>query len=164
MGFFRREKPIHEQLADEAGLTLYVETHRDRMTTDLLFTLQLVDAVPSLRLTADLSHFVVGREFRYPISAENEALVGRILERSWAFHGRVATREQVQVQLSFPHQRMWLDVFRGWWELGFRDWRRRAPSSATLVFTPELHLPGGARRLPRPPRRRVARCGRGRRQ
>jgi hypothetical protein len=130
-----------QKLADEAGLTLYVETHRDRMTTDLLFTLQLVDAVPSLRLTADLSHFVVGREFRYPISDENEALIRRILERSWAFHGRVATREQVQVQLSFPHQRMWLDVFRGWWEQGLRDWRRRTPSGATLVFTPELGPP-----------------------
>jgi hypothetical protein len=130
-----------QQLADDAGLTLYVETHRDRMTTDLLFTLQLIEAVPTLRLTADLSHFLVGREFRYPISDENEALIQRILERSWAFHGRVATREQVQVQLTFPHQRIWLDVFLRWWERGFRSWRTRAPADGTLVFTPELGPP-----------------------
>ena len=127
-----------QQLADEAGITLYIETHRDRMTTDLLFTLQLLDAVPELKLTADLSHFVVGREFRYPVSEENEAQIHRILEHAWAFHGRVATREQVQVQISFPHQQMWLDLFVGWWEEGFRLWRERAHSGATLVFTPEL--------------------------
>ena len=130
-----------QELADDAGITLYVETHRDRMTTDLLFTLELIDAVPNIRLTADLSHFVVGREFRYPVSDENHELVRRILERSWAFHGRVATREQVQVQIGFPHQAMWLDLFLGWWEEGFRDWRRRAPAEGRLVFTPELGPP-----------------------
>jgi hypothetical protein len=130
-----------QELADDAGVTLYIETHRDRMTTDLHFTLQLVDAVPHIKLTADLSHFVVGREFRYPITEENQALIHRILERSWAFHGRVATREQVQVQISFPHQRMWLDLFRSWWEEGFRLWRERAPQDGTLVFTPELGPP-----------------------
>lgn len=129
------------ELADDAGVKLYVETHRDRMTTDLLFTLQLIDAVPSLALTADLSHFVVSREFRWPVDDANHALIRRILERSSAFHGRVATREQVQVQTSFPHQRQWLDLFLGWWELGFRLWRKRAPAGATLVFTPELGPP-----------------------
>jgi hypothetical protein len=129
------------RLADAAGLTMYIETHRDRMTTDLLFTLQLIDAVPDLKLTADLSHFVVGREFRWPISSESEELIKRILERSWAFHGRVASREQVQIQTSFPHHRDWLDVFLGWWERGFASWRERAPVDGSLVFTPELGPP-----------------------
>lgn len=130
-----------QQLCDDAGITMYIETHRDRMTTDLLFTLQLIDAVPTIKLTADLSHFVVGREFRYPVNEENHALIRRILERSWAFHGRVATREQVQVQISFAHQRMWLELFMGWWEEGFRLWRERASDEAMLVFTPELGPP-----------------------
>jgi hypothetical protein len=129
------------RLADAAGLTMYIETHRDRMTTDLLFTLQLIDAVPDLKLTADLSHFVVGREFRWPISSESEELIKRILERSWAFHGRVASREQVQIQTSFPHHRDWLEVFLGWWERGFASWRERAPEDGSLVFTPELGPP-----------------------
>lgn len=130
-----------QELADEAGVRLYIETHRDRMTTDLHFTVQLIDAVPQVKLTADLSHFVVGREFRYPVTDENQALITRILERAWAFHGRVASREQVQIQIGFPHQRMWVDLFAAWWEQGFRLWKERAPSDATLVFTPELGPP-----------------------
>lgn len=130
-----------QQMADEAGITLYFETHRDRMTTDLLFTLQLIDAVPKIRLTADLSHFLVGREFRWPVSEEAHGLVDRILERSWAFHGRVASREQVQIPLGFPQHEQWVDLFMQWWERGFRSWRSRADEDGALIFTTELGPP-----------------------
>jgi hypothetical protein len=126
------------RLGRDAGIPVHVETHRDRMTTDLLFTLRLLDCFPDLRLTGDLSHYVVGREFAWPISDENHALMHRIIDNCWGFHGRVASREQVQVQISFPHQRDWLDLFMGWWEYGFRSWRRRAPRDAVLTFLCEL--------------------------
>ena len=130
-----------KKLADEAGIPVRFETHRDRLTTDLLFTLQVIDAVPDIRLTADLSHYLVGREFRYPVSDENHALIHRILDRADAFHGRVASREQVQVSLGFPQNRKWLDLFLGWWEEGFRRWRATADDGATCVFTVELGPP-----------------------
>jgi len=91
-----------------------------------------------LRLTGDLSHYVVGREFAWPISDENHRLMQRIIDQCWGFHGRVASREQIQVQLSFAHQREWLDLFLGWWEYGFRAWRKRAPPDGTLTFLCEL--------------------------
>ncbi|WP_346656628.1 hypothetical protein [Bradyrhizobium sp. IC4061] len=56
-------------------MPIYFETHRDRMTTDLLFTLDLIEQVPSMRMLADLSHILVGGEFWCPISDEDEALV-----------------------------------------------------------------------------------------
>ncbi|MDP5307441.1 sugar phosphate isomerase/epimerase family protein [Paracoccus spongiarum] len=125
-------------LADRAGIPVLIETHRDRMTCDLHFTLDLLDHRPDLPLLADLSHFLVGREFPYPVGDENHALIHRILRNAWAFHGRVASREQIQIEIGFPQHRPWVDLFRDWWTLGFRDWRRRAGPAAELVFTCEL--------------------------
>jgi hypothetical protein len=128
------------RLAHDAKIPVHIETHRDRMTTDLFFTLHLLDCFPDLRLTADISHYVVGREFAWPIAEENHGLMHRILDNAWGFHGRVASREQVQIQISFPHHKDWVDLFMGWWEYGFRSWRQRAPQDATLTFLCELGL------------------------
>jgi len=126
------------RLAHDAKIPVHIETHRDRMTTDLFFTLNLLDCFPDLRLTGDISHYVVGREFAWPISDENHALMHRILDNCWGFHGRVASREQVQIQISFAHHKEWVDLFLRWWEYGIRSWRQRAPKDATFTFLCEL--------------------------
>lgn len=127
------------RLADQAGVRMHIETHRDRMTTDLFFTLHLLDCFPDLKLTGDISHYLVGREFAGPpIAEENHRLMHRILDNCWGFHGRVASREQVQVPISFAHNKPWVDLFMGWWEYGMRSWRRRAGPDATLTFLCEL--------------------------
>lgn len=127
-----------QRLGEEAKIPVFIETHRDRMTTDLFFTLDLLDRLPDLRLLGDLSHYLVGREFAWPISLEDHCLIERILDCSWAFHGRVASREQVQIEISFPHHRPLLDLFLGWWEIGFRSWQRRAGANDSLAFVCEL--------------------------
>jgi hypothetical protein len=125
-------------MAEAEGVAIQFETHRNCITNDLFATLQLIDAVPEMRLCADLSHYLLDREFWYPISAENHGLIRRILERSDSFQGRVASREQIQVQISFPQHAKWFDLFAGWWEDGFRLWRARARPDATLLFLCEL--------------------------
>jgi hypothetical protein len=130
-----------QAIAEDAGVPVYIETHRDRMTTDLFFTLELIDAVPSLQLTADLSHFLVGREFALPVSDANHEFIHRILRRSRAYHGRVASREQVQVQISFAHHKIWLDLFSDWWLEGFRHFRATSAEEDVLTFTTELGPP-----------------------
>jgi hypothetical protein len=129
------------RMADRAGVAVNIETHRDRMTTDLHFTLRLLDCFPDLRLTADLSHYLVGREFAWPVEAENHAHIHRLLDNTWALHGRVASREQVQVQLGFPQHQGWVGLFMQWWEYAIRSWRKRAAPDAILTFLCELGPP-----------------------
>ena len=128
----------HIELAEDAGVTVHFETHRNCITNDLFSTLQLLDAVPEMTLSADLSHYVVDREFVYPPTARDQAQIGRILERSEVFQGRVASREQIQLQLDFPQHRKWVDLFLGWWESGLRGWRSRAPADGMTNFLCEL--------------------------
>ncbi|HBK07542.1 MAG TPA: xylose isomerase [Acetobacteraceae bacterium] len=132
------------RLANQAGVALNIETHRDRMTTDLHFMLRILECFPDLRLTADLSHYLVGREFAWPVSDENHAQIHRVLDNAWALHGRVASREQVQIQLGFPQHQGWVSLFMGWWEYAIRSWRKRAEPDAVLTFLCELGPPSYA--------------------
>jgi hypothetical protein len=125
-------------MAEEVGVKVQFETHRNCITNDLFTTLELIDAIPEMRLAADLSHFLVDREFPYPVSEENHRLIHRIIERADSFQGRVASREQVQIQIGFPQHRKWLELFLGWWEDGFRLWRQRSAADARLNFLCEL--------------------------
>ena len=127
--------------AECVGVPIQFETHRNCITNDLFFTLQLLDAVPNMPLCADLSHYLVDREFWYPISAADDALIDRILRRADSFQGRVASREQVQLQLNFPQHQKWVSVFKDWWQRGFNHWRARAQAHDECLFLCELGPP-----------------------
>ncbi|MDH4108112.1 MAG: sugar phosphate isomerase/epimerase [Gammaproteobacteria bacterium] len=124
--------------ANDAGIRLLFETHRDSLLNDLYYTLRLIDLVPEMRLCADLSHFVVDRELRLPLPERDARYMRRILERADCFQGRVANREQVQVQIDFPQHQEWVAQFRDWWTEGMRLWRARSAPDAELVFLCEL--------------------------
>jgi hypothetical protein len=125
-------------ISDEEAVPIQFETHRNCITNDLFSTLLLLDAIPDMRLSADLSHYVVDREMMQPISLDYQTYVGRILERSDSFQGRVANRCQVQLPLHFPQHRIWIDTFLDWWRRGFALWQRRAAANEDCIFLCEL--------------------------
>ena len=131
-----------QRLAEQVDFPVLVETHRYRVTNDLPFTLELLAQLPDLKLLADLSHYVVGRELPDTPNSEDDAAIHRILRRSWGFHGRVASSEQVQVSLAFAQHQGWVQRFLGWWRHGMEDWlAREGSASASLSFTCELGPP-----------------------
>lgn len=127
--------------AESAGLQLLFETHRDCTLNDMYYCIQLMDLLPEMRLCADLSHYVVDREMRLPLTQSDHDHVQRILARSDCFQGRVANREQVQVQIDFPQHQPWVNQFKHWWRDGFSAWRQNSGPDDTLVFLCELGPP-----------------------
>ena len=122
----------------EEGLPLQFETHRDSITNDLFSTLQLLDAVPAMELSADLSHYVVDRELSLPVPAKTQAMFEQVMARAGSFQGRVATGQHIQVPLDFPQHRPWVALFEGWWKSGFANWRARHSADEDLIFLCEL--------------------------
>lgn len=128
------------EMAARIGVPVQFETHRNCITNDLYTTLQLLDCLPEMRLCADLSHYVVDREFWYPLSPADLALMSRVLARSDSFQGRVASRQQIQLQLDFPQHQKWVELFKAWWREGMAGWRARNPSG-DCIFVCELGPP-----------------------
>ena len=95
-------------MADEEGVPVQFETHRNCITNDLFFTLSLLDAVPEMRLACDFSHYIVDREFKLPLSADERGWLSRCIARGDSLQGRIASRQQVQLPLDFPQHQKWV--------------------------------------------------------
>ena len=127
-------------MAEEVGIPVQFETHRNCITNDLFTTLSLLDAIPEMRLCADLSHYVVDREFKLPLQHHEKMMISRILDRADSFQGRVASRQQIQLQLDFPQHQKWVDLFKDWWQEGFERWLSQN-QDGDCIFLCELGPP-----------------------
>ena len=126
--------------------SIHLETHRGTITNDLQYSLALIDQLPAVRLSADLSHYVVAHgmdELMFPSDRRDDLLsmISTVLSRSVSLQGRVASANQVQLQLDFPGAAPWVQLFRDWWLEGFASWRARSGPEDEGVFICEL---GGA--------------------
>jgi len=129
-----------DRLSREKGIPAYIETHRGTITQDLLRTVSYLEKLDSLRLTLDLSHYVVAGEM-HTISDEAENLFKELLSRAFAFHARVSNGEQVQVNLGPDGEHPMMKHFERWWGEGMRLWRTSAGPGDVLPFVVELGPP-----------------------
>ena len=128
------------KMAHDNGLAYWVETHRGNFTENLPQTLQLIEAIPDLRFTADLSHFVVVGEF---YGWENEGAIERmrpVLERASHAHARISNGEAVQVDVGDGSNETAQFFVKLWTEI-LRAWRKDAGPGDIFPFAPELGPP-----------------------
>ena len=131
-------------LAAELNVNYFVETHRNNFSETIPQTLQLVEAVPEIAITADFSHFVVVGEF-YGWAGEGAVERMRpIIERVAHVHGRISNGEQVQVDVGSGDdlgEGTPAGLFFELWRECFASWKKRAKPGDIVPFTPELGPP-----------------------
>lgn len=134
-------------MANDHGLPFFVEVHRNNFTENIPQTRQLIELVPDIRFTADLSHFVVVGEF-YGWEGEGAAeRMSPILERTSHLHGRISNGEAVQVDVgdgSGPTAQFFVSL----WATAMKNWLRDAGPGDVFPFASELGPPRYAITLP----------------
>ncbi len=113
------------RLAEQEAMPIQFETHRNCITNDLYTTVQLLDAIPQMRLAADLSHYVVDREMPCPPPAQ---LAGPDDGGARAFRLFPRPRGGARTDssgLEFSAEREVGDAVSRWWRQGFASWCAR---------------------------------------
>jgi sugar phosphate isomerase/epimerase len=133
--------------AGALGIPFFVETHRNNFTETLPQTIQLIERVPDIHLTADLSHFVVVGEF-YGWEDEHAAeRLAPVLERTSHMHGRISNGEQVQVDVGDGSGDT-AQFFVKLWSIAMKNWLCGAGAGDVFPFASELGPPRYAITLP----------------
>jgi hypothetical protein len=108
------------------GFDLLFETHRDSLLNDLYYTLEVIDAIPELLLTADLSHFVIGAAIlRLPRAARSSVLCSVFMIVAIASRAEWRRASRSKRRLEVAAHAPWVALFKGLWKDGLRSWRSR---------------------------------------
>ena len=121
-------------LGERFGIPVSHETHRGRATYSAPATAELLRAIPSLRLTADFSHWCCVHE---SLLGDQPEAIALAIERTDYVHARVGHAEGPQV--SDPRAPEWgaeLEAHLGWWRR--IAGARRDAGSETLIVCPEF--------------------------
>lgn len=129
-------------LESDLGVAITHETHRTRALATPRTTLLVLEAFPTLKLTADLSHWVVSAEraFDYPSDgAWWPAVLGHVADRAYLTHTRVGSAEAIQVNdPSAPEHAALVERYESWWAI---IWARQRANGRDLWIEPEYGPP-----------------------
>ncbi len=128
-------------LEADLGIQLCHETHRSRSLFNPWRTNEVLDALPSLKLCADYSHWVCVAERL--IDSELDILE-RCAEQTIHIHARVGHECGPQVpDPRAPEYARHLEAHERWWDLIWDSQHRRGATSTTLTpeFGPPTYMP-----------------------
>ncbi|KRF08015.1 hypothetical protein ASG89_16385 [Paenibacillus sp. Soil766] len=117
------------------SMPFYVETHRGRITQDLIRTVHYAQALPNLRFTLDISHYVLAGEMTEK-QEKAEHLLDTVLQRTSAIHSRISSGEQIQVDVGYSDALV--ARYAKWWTQAMRYWLQEAKPGDVLPFVCEL--------------------------
>jgi hypothetical protein len=121
------------------GIPLLLETHRGRLTQDLLRTGELLARLPETVITLDVSHYMVAGEV---VGRSDDLFRGKIaplLARTALVHGRISNGQAIQVSAGDRFART--SLIQSLWQQAMELWLRNAPVDAVFIFEPELGPP-----------------------
>jgi sugar phosphate isomerase/epimerase len=128
---------VAERLEAQRAVPVVHETHRGRPTFSAPSTMALLDALPSLALTADFSHWCCVHE---SLLEDQKDAVGRAVARTRHVHARVGHAEAPQVP--DPRAAEWqpaVEAHLGWWQAIVNE--RKAAGAQVLTICPEFGPP-----------------------
>ncbi|TMM52208.1 sugar phosphate isomerase/epimerase [Maribacter algarum] len=132
---------VANKIAEESGTSIYHETHRGRFSYNLPDTEKYMTAIPDLKLTLDISHWMVVHESLLENQDEN---LKEVISRSHHIHARVGHAEGPQV--NDPEAPEWeralnrhLDI---WEKVILQKWAENyKPFTITSEFGPPDYMP-----------------------
>ncbi|AEE48211.1 sugar phosphate isomerase/epimerase family protein [Haliscomenobacter hydrossis] len=126
--------------AKVAGIPLYHETHRGRICYSAPITRTLLERIPGMRLTLDISHWCVVHE---SLLADQKDTVDLALSRTDHIHARVGHQEGPQV--TDPRAPEWADALKAhlaWWDKVVEmKVAQNQPMTILTEFGPPMYLP-----------------------
>ncbi|WP_353480539.1 TIM barrel protein [Haliscomenobacter sp.] len=123
-----------------AGVPVYHETHRGRICYSAPVTRALMDRIPNLRLTLDISHWCVVSE---SLLDDQKETVNLALSRTDHIHARVGHQEGPQV--TDPRAPEWASALKAhlaWWDkvVEFKV-QQKQPLTILTEFGPPMYMP-----------------------
>ncbi len=124
----------------EHDIPIYHETHRGRFSYNLPDTKKYIEAIPDLKMTLDISHWMVVHE---SLLENQEEELAAVLDRSYHIHARVGYAEGPQVNdPEAPEWRKAVDRHMNIWEKVIRQkWKTQEVYTITTEFGPADYMP-----------------------
>lgn len=128
------------KMAKENKIPVYHETHRGRFSYNLPDTKKYIQAIPDLKMTLDISHWMVVHE---SLLQKQDTELTEVLDRSHHIHARVGHAEGPQVNdPEAPEWKKAVNRHVDIWEKVIRQkWKTQDIYTITTEFGPADYMP-----------------------